>query len=160
MGLEIVVSPSSADRDTESWVSPPHRAMRRAMAYMRAHSGRRLPLAEVAAVAHMSQFHFSRSFHRLVGVTFQEHLVRLRLRNAEHLLRRDPFAPLRLVAAQTGFGTLRNFEDHYGRVYGCPPSRSRPKVPQAPVRWGEEQDPSPVERETARIPQRDRRTGT
>jgi AraC-like DNA-binding protein len=64
-------------------------------------------------------------FHRIVGVTFQDHLVRLRLRNAEHLLRHDPSAPLRRVAAQTGFGTLRNLQDHYGRVYGYPPSRGR-----------------------------------
>jgi len=92
---------------------------------MRVHSHRRLPLAEVASVAHMSQYHFSRLFHRIVGVTFQDHLVRLRLRNAEHMLRRDPSAPLRRVAAHTGFGTLRNLQDHYGRVYGYPPSQGR-----------------------------------
>jgi transcriptional regulator GlxA family with amidase domain len=96
---------------------------------MRVHSHRRLPLAEVAAIAHMSQFHFSRLFHRIVGVTFQDHLVRLRLRNAERLLRRDPSAPLRRVAALTGFGTLRNLQDHYVRVYGYPPSEERARLP-------------------------------
>src|SRR3990172_3757185 len=138
MGLEIAVRPSSADPGAESWVSPSHPAIRGVLAHMRVHASRRLPLAEVASVAHMSQFHFSRLFHRIVGVTFQDHLVRLRLRNAEHLLKRDPSAPLRRVAAQTGFGTLRNLQDHYGRVYGYPPSQGRAKVRQ------DAQDPAPV----------------
>ena len=144
MGLEIAIRPSSADPGAESWVSPSHRAIRRALAHMRVHASRRLPLAEVASVAHMSQFHFSRLFHRIVGVTFQDHLVRLRLRNAEHLLKRDPSAPLRRVAAQTGFGTLRNLQDHYGRVYGYPPSQGRAKVRQDAALWEDEQDPAPV----------------
>ena len=160
MGLEIAISSGSVDPGAESWVSPSHRAIRRALAYMRVHSGRRLPLTEVASVAHMSQFHFSRLFHRMVGVTFRDHLVRLRLRNAEHLLRRDPWAPLRRVAAQTGFGTLRNLQDHYRRFFGYPPSQGRATGRHDAVPWGDEQDPSPFERATARIPQRDRWTGT
>ena len=141
MGLETANRPTAAELNREGWIPPPQRAVRRALAYMRLHCSRRLPLAEVAAIAHMSQFHFSRSFHRIVGVTFQDHLVRLRLRNAQHLLRRDPSVPLRRVAAQTGFGTLRNFQDHYRRAYGYPPSRGRLRT--AP------QDPSLLERETA-----------
>jgi transcriptional regulator GlxA family with amidase domain len=148
MGLEIVERPSSPGPVAEGWVSPPHRAIRRAQAYMRLHCQRRLALAEVAAVAHMSPFHFSRSFHRIAGVTFQDHLVRLRLRHAEHLLRRDPSAPLRRVAAQAGFGTLRNLQDHYRRFYGYPPSRGRARERPAAVPWGDEQDPSPLARET------------
>lgn len=159
MSLEMAISPSAADVETERWVPPPRRAIRRALAHMRMHSHRRLPLAEVAAVAHMSQYHFSRSFHRIVGVTFRDHLVRLRLRNVEQLLRRDPSAPLRRVAEETGFGTLRNLQDHYRRAFGCPPSRGRPSDG-ADAPWDDAQDPSPFERETARIPQRDRWTGT
>jgi transcriptional regulator GlxA family with amidase domain len=159
MGLEIAESPSSAYPDLECWVSPPRRAIGRAVAYMRVHSHRRLPLAEVASVAHMSQCHFSRLFHRIVGVTFRNHLVRMRLRNAERLLRRDPSAPLRRVAAQTGFGTLRNLQDHYGRVYGYPPSQGRAKVLQdAAVRDGE-QDPAPIEHVAPRWPHPEQEIG-
>jgi AraC family transcriptional regulator len=142
MGLETATS-------LESWVSPSRRAIRRAQAYMRMHCSRRLPLAEVASVAHMSQFHFSRLFHRIVGVTFQDHLVRLRLRNVEHMLRRDPSAPLRSVAAETGFGTLRNLQDHYRRVFGYPPSHGRDRSRQHTVPWDDEQDPPHLARETA-----------
>jgi two-component system response regulator YesN len=119
------------------------------LAYMRVHCNRRLPLAEVASVAHMGECHFSRSFHHIVGITFQVHLVRLRLRNAAHMLRREPSAPLRCVAEQTGFGTLRNLQDHYRRFFGYPPSRGRTKRRRKAVPWGDEQDPSPFERETA-----------
>lgn len=125
MTPDVAERPSAPDADVERWPYSRQRAIRRAVAYMRMHCGRRLPLGEVASVAHMSQYHFSRLFHRIVGITFQDHLVRLRLWNAEQMFRRDPAAPLRRVAAQTGFGTLRNFEDHYGRVFGYPPSRGR-----------------------------------
>jgi len=150
MGLEIAENPNLADPDPDVWAPPPRRAMDRALAYMRVHCHRRLPLAEVASVAHMSQFHFSRLFHQLVGVTFRDQLVRLRLRNAERMLRRDPSAPLRRVAAQAGFGTLRNLQDHYGRVYGCPPSQGRARALRTTT-W-EEQDAAPFEQVGPRRP--------
>jgi len=118
--------------------------------YMRVHYNRRLPLAEVASIAHMSQFHFSRLFHRRVGVTFQEHLVRLRLRRATQMIKRDPSAPLMRVAAETGFGTLRNLQEHYRRCYGCPPSQGRDKVRREGARWGGEQDPSSPQQDPSR----------
>jgi transcriptional regulator GlxA family with amidase domain len=150
MNLEIAISPSPADPGAESGVSRPRRAVRRGLAYMRVHCHRRLPLAEVASVAHMSPCHFSRSFHHIVGVRFQDHLVRLRLRNAAQLLRRDPSAPLRNVAAQTGFGTLRNLQDHYRRFFGCPPSLGRVRGRYDAVPWGDAQGPSPFEGEWQR----------
>jgi transcriptional regulator GlxA family with amidase domain len=157
MGLvEIAESPGSADPEMEAWISPRRRAIGRALTYMRLHSQRRLSLAEVASVAHMSQFHFSRSFHRIVGVTFQDHLVRLRLRNAERLFRHDPSAPLRRVAAQTGFGTLRNLQDHYGRVYGYPPSRGRAKALRDAAGRDGEHDPASLEHAAPRKPQPER----
>ena len=152
--VETAGSLGAADQDMESWISPARRAIARALAYMRLHSHRRLPLAEAASVAHMSQFHFSRRFHQIVGVTFQDHLVRLRLRNAERLFRHDPSTPLRRVAAQTGFGTLRNLQDHYGRVYGYPPSRGRAEaLRDAGDRHGERDSVSP-ERDATRQPHR------
>jgi len=157
MSLEIATSPSTAQPDVEFWVSPPRRAIGRALAYMRAHCDRRLPLAEVASIAHMSQFHFSRLFHQIVGLTFQDHLVRLRLRNAERMLRRDPSAPLRRVASQTGFGTLRNLQDHYGRVYGYPPSLGRAKALRDAADRDGEQDPASVEHGAPRRPHREQR---
>jgi transcriptional regulator GlxA family with amidase domain len=150
MGLMIAEGPSPPDQHTDPWVSLSHLGIRRALVYMRGHCHRRLPLAEVASIAYMSQFHFSRLFHRIVGVTFRDHLVRLRLRNADQMIKRDPSAPLMCVAARTGFGTLRNLQDHYRRVYGCPPSQGRAQVqPTAALRGGE-QDGSPLGQEPAR----------
>jgi len=143
MSLEIAERPSPPDPDTAYWVAPPHPGIRRALAYMRVHCNRRLPLAEVASIAHVSQFHFSRLFHRIVGVTFQDHLVRSRLRIAEDMIKRDPSAPLIRVAAEAGFGTLRNLQDHYRHCYGYPPSQSRAKR-HAAAPWGGAQDPSPT----------------
>jgi transcriptional regulator GlxA family with amidase domain len=140
MGLTIAERPNPPDLDSLS--SLPNAGVRRALVHMRVHCTRRLPLAEVASIAQMSPFHFSRLFHRLVGVTFQDHLVVLRLRHADHMIKRDPWALLSRVAAQTGFGTLRNLQDHYRRYYGHPPSQGRAKVRDDATRWGTEQHPS------------------
>jgi transcriptional regulator GlxA family with amidase domain len=152
MGLDIAERRSRPDPATDSSASLPHAGIRRALAHMRVHCHRRLPLAEVASIARMSQFHFSRVFHRTVGVTFREHLVALRLRNADEMIERDPWAPLIRVAARAGFGTLRNLQDHYRRRYGYPPSQRRASVQRDATRWGGEQDPSPRERDSARTP--------
>jgi transcriptional regulator GlxA family with amidase domain len=90
----------------------------------------------------MSPFHFSRLFHQLVGVTFQERLLGLRLRNVEEMIKRDPWAPLIRVAAQAGFGTLRNLQDHYRRIYGYPPSKGRAMVRHDVGLWRGEHDSS------------------
>ena len=140
MGLAIAERPSPRDPESDASASPPHPGVRRALVYMRAHCNRRLPLAEVAAIADMSQFHFSRLFHRIVGVTFQERLVRLRLRSAAQMIKRHPLAPLTRVAVETGFGTLRNLQDHYRRRYGYPPSQGRAEVQHDAAPWGGEQD--------------------
>jgi len=157
--VEIAQRPGLAGPAVDFWVSPRRRAIGRALAYMKLHSHRRLLLAEVASVAHMSQFHFSRSFHRIVGVTFQDHLVRLRLRDAERLLRQDPSAPLRLVAAQAGFGTLRNLQDHYRRAFGCPPSRGRVQALWRSPERDAKDNPIALARGTLRRPHREQGIG-
>jgi transcriptional regulator GlxA family with amidase domain len=151
MGLMIAEGPSPPDQQPDPWVALPHPGIRRALVYMGGQCHRRLPLAEVASIADMSPFHFSRLFHRIVGVTFKGHLVRLRLRNADQMMRHDPSAPLGRVAARTGFGTLRNLQDHYRRVYGCPPSQGRATAAAPPTAAapGGEQDPWPPAQDPA-----------
>ncbi len=133
-----------------SWASLPHPGIRRALSYIHAHYNRRLTLAEVASVAYMSQYHFSRLFHRIVGVRFQDYLVKLRVCKADEMLKRDPLAPLTRVAARTGLGTLRNLEHHYKRFFGHPPSEGRARLLNGTSYLGGGQHPSPFEQDTSR----------
>jgi transcriptional regulator GlxA family with amidase domain len=142
MGPEIPEGPSPPNPDPGYSAPLLHPGIGRALEYMGARCTRRLSLAEVASVAHMSPFHFSRLFHQMVGVTFREHRLRLRLGLADEMMKRDPWAPLIRVAAQTGFGTLRNLEDHYRRVHGYSPSKGRAIVRRGAGLWRGEHDSS------------------
>lgn len=76
-----------------------------------------LTLAELASVAGLSRFHFTRAFRRSTGVTPLQHLMRTRIERAKELLKnRDlPLAEISLLAGfknQSHFTTLfRKFTD-------------------------------------------------
>ena len=105
-----------------------HPIIRRTVRYIDEHYHRQLTLAAIASVAHMSKDHFSRLFHESAGVTFQEYLVRIRVRRADEMIRHDPLAPLIRVAARAGFGTIRNLQRHYKRLLGKSPSKGRERA--------------------------------
>jgi transcriptional regulator GlxA family with amidase domain len=95
------------------------------------HYGEHLSLESVAEFACMSKYHFSRLFHRVIGVTFQEYLALLRVMKAEELMRQGPSRSVTRIALEVGFGSLRNMEKHFRSRVGLTPSeyraRQRPK---------------------------------
>lgn len=83
-----------------------------------------LSLEVIARAVDLSPFHFLRLFHRQVGVTPHQYLIRARLRRAVDLLR-DSTLPVTEVALEVGFGDLSNFVRTFHREVGCPPQRFR-----------------------------------
>jgi len=77
---------------------------------MHARYAKRLELEEVAAEACLSRYHFSRLFHRMVDMSFQDYLIQIRGEQAKQLLRQTPYLSLTRIAYRVGFGSLRNFE--------------------------------------------------
>jgi AraC-like DNA-binding protein len=53
------------------------RRLRRAVEFMHDHCGRELKLAEIAAVAYLSEFHFARLFKKLMGYGSQSHFTKV-----------------------------------------------------------------------------------
>ena len=66
-----------------------HRRIQEAVVFIEANFASRMTREEVARVAGLSPFHFSRLFHALVGLTPHQYLLRCRLRNAQELLSRS-----------------------------------------------------------------------
>jgi transcriptional regulator GlxA family with amidase domain len=84
------------------------------------HLHRPLPRAEIAALVGLAENAFSRRFRQRTGVSFHTWLQHLRLTRALTLMR-DPRLPLRVIAAQTGFGTLRALQRACRAAIGhCP----------------------------------------
>jgi len=85
-----------------------------------------LELSELAEVAHMSKYHFLRTFRRVTGSTPYQYLLSVRMRQAAIALTVSP-ANIADVAYEMGFGDLSTFNERFRRVYYTSPSEFRAK---------------------------------
>ena len=67
-----------------------------------------LPLAALAEVADLSQFHFARAFRRTTGLTPQQYLMQQRIERAKELLAKDDL-PIVEISLRTGFKNQSHF---------------------------------------------------
>jgi len=89
-----------------------------------ANPARRFGLAEAAGIADLPAVRFSRLFKRLVGVTFRQFVVQVRLERAKTLLEETTMSVSQIARAlgyPDAFTFSRQFRDHYGQ----PPSALR-----------------------------------
>ena len=109
--------------------SLPHVGIKRAVEFIHEHRSSPLDLEQAAAAACLSKYYFSRLFHRMVGMPYQEYLTRIRLDDAKQLLRQTPHLTLTRIAVRVGFGSLRNFEGQFKKLTGQSPSQYRQVPP-------------------------------
>lgn len=95
------------------------RAVRTAL-WMHEHSHESIDLNASAREAGWSPYHFLRVFHRVLGVTPHQYLVRSRLRRAARLLA-EQASSVTEVALEVGFNDLSNFVRTFQRAAGVPP---------------------------------------
>lgn len=100
----------------------PHEARRIAAALRRIEDEAEEPLAlaDLAAVAAMSKYHFLRCFRRIAGVTPYELLLTTRLRRAAVRLRNTEL-PVSTIAFEAGFGDLSTFNARFRALFGAAP---------------------------------------
>ena len=80
----------------------------------------RWTVAQLAADAGQSAFHFLRMFRRITGVTPHQFILRARLREAAARLRRGDSKIIE-VALASGFGDVSNFNHAFRAEFGVPP---------------------------------------
>jgi AraC family transcriptional regulator len=85
-----------------------------------AHAHQPIDLERAAATSGLSAFHFLRVFHKVLGVTPHQYLVRSRLRRAAALLA-DDARSITDVAYDVGFADLSNFVRTFHRAAGVSP---------------------------------------
>jgi AraC-like DNA-binding protein len=91
-----------------------------AIALIESASDSALSLADLAAEAGLSPFHFLRVFRRTTGTTPHQYLVGARVRRAARLLL-DTARPVTEIAYDVGFEDLSNFVRTFHRHVGCSP---------------------------------------
>lgn len=83
-----------------------------------------LDLAELAAIAGFSPYHFHRVFQHVTGEAPKEYLRRLRLERAVYRLKVSPDSVLQ-IALEAGFATHETFTRAFARQFGIKPSEFR-----------------------------------
>lgn len=82
--------------------------LRRVQEFINANLEDDLSLAEIAAVADLSQFHFARAFRNSTGLTPQQYLMQQRIECAKELLAENDL-PLVEISLRTGFKNQSHF---------------------------------------------------
>jgi AraC family transcriptional regulator len=102
----------------------PRERLQRVLDYIESRLGEELTLAELAGIACLSPFHFSRCFKRAVGVGPQRYVARRRVERAREMIRRtdEPLAP---IAHTLGFADQSHFTKAFRRETGLTPARFR-----------------------------------
>ena len=83
-----------------------------------------LSLQDMADIAHMSPYHFSRVFHRLVGITPGEFLTALRLDAAKRLLLTTSLS-VTDICFEVGYLSPGSFTTRFTQLVGLPPRQLR-----------------------------------
>lgn len=98
--------------------------IRRTTEYLAAHIDRRVTLDELAAIAHLSPFHFARAFTRSVGVPPYRYQQQLRLDKASQLLANSDMRIIDIALA-VGYESPQALARAFTQTYGSSPSQWR-----------------------------------
>jgi AraC family transcriptional regulator len=101
----------------------PREKLRSVVDYIHAHLGAEVSLDELAAVAHLSPYHFARLFKNSTGLPPHQYVIARRIERAKELLRARVRPALAEVAAEVGFADQSHFTRHFRRLVGVTPKR-------------------------------------
>jgi AraC family transcriptional regulator len=79
----------------------------------------------MAAVVHLSPYHFARRFKAATGLPPHQYVIARRIEQAQHLLQRDGELGLAEVALRVGFSDQSKFSFHFKRMVGITPGQFR-----------------------------------
>jgi AraC family transcriptional regulator len=103
----------------------PRERLRAVIAYIEDHLDARPTLAQLAAVAHLSPYHFARQFKAATGLPPHQYVILRRLERAKHLLQCGGEHSLAEIAACAGFSDQSQFSRQFKRVVGVTPGQFR-----------------------------------
>ena len=102
-----------------AWSRSP--AIERALAHLKQNYAERVQLANLAAVAGMSKFHFVRAFTAILGVTPHRYQLLLRLAKAKAMLHEG--SEIAQVAVRAGFWDQSHFDRSFRLFFGMTPTQ-------------------------------------
>ena len=118
-------------------------AVRRAIEYMHANLAHSMHLEDIADVANLSVFHFSRMFRATTGMTPHRFLIEARVEKVKMLLLQGGHT-LAAIAKDAGFSDQSHMSKVFRKLIGTTPktfrdSQAPPVEPALPLKGGENQ---------------------
>jgi AraC-like DNA-binding protein len=92
--------------------------------YIERHLDSALDINQLACIVRMSSSHFTRSFHKSVGITPHRYVIQNRVMRARELLATTNL-PLTEIALTTGFSDQSHFSRRFHEIVGIPPGAFR-----------------------------------
>lgn len=105
----------------------PRNRLQRVIDFVEANIHRVIHLSELAGVAALSQFHFTRSFRQSMGMTPVRYVWRQRVERAKVMLRNIE-TPLAAIALDCGFSSQSHFTTVFKRETGFTPAQYRAQL--------------------------------
>jgi AraC family transcriptional regulator len=84
-----------------------------------------LRLETMAAIAHLSPYHFARQFKTTTGLSPYQYVIGRRIERAKYLLQKSTELSLAEIALRAGFSDQSHFSFHFKRIVGTTPRRFR-----------------------------------
>jgi AraC family transcriptional regulator len=103
----------------------PRRKLRTVVEYIMENLGGNPTLEQMAAVAHLSPYHFARQFKAATGLPPYQYVIARRVERAQHLLWGDGELGLAEIAFRAGFSDQSHFSSHFKRIIGVTPGQFR-----------------------------------
>lgn len=108
----------------ESKAGDKNHNLQRALDYIDNNYEADISLEQVANIANVSKYHFSRVFKKSTGLTYQSYLNRVRIEQAKRLLNEHALS-VTDTAYAVGYSDLTHFERIFKRLVGSTPSQYR-----------------------------------
>ena len=121
--LRQVLAPRQPARGRDGAL--PRGKLRAVVEYIEAHLDAGLTLAQMAAAAHLSAYHFARQFKAATGMPPHQYVIARRVARAQPLLHPDRDLSLGEIAARAGFSDQSQFSQHFKRAVGVTPRQFR-----------------------------------
>ena len=99
--------------------------LRAVVEYVEEHLDPGPTLEQMAAVAHLSPYHFARQFKQATGLPPYQYVILRRVEWARQLLQTQSGLSLAEVAARAGFSDQSQFSHHFKRLVGVTPGQFR-----------------------------------
>jgi AraC family transcriptional regulator len=120
--IRHVLLPRRPAREPDGALPPG--GLRAVVEYIEEHLDASPTLEQMAAVVHLSPYHFARQFKRATGLPPHQYVIMRRVERTKHLLQSGEYS-LADISALAGFTDQSQFSRHFKRLVGVTPRQFR-----------------------------------